>query len=990
MKNNNNSILKSILVTFLLVGTNIAWSSNILKEPEPSWVNPVLMPDINILPQKQVQNGVYYRLTDTQVLVKQGQEPQYYYHYADHIVNQTGVEGSSQINLGYDPSYQRLKLHSLRVVRSNSVLNKLESARMKLIQREEDMDDLIYNGRMTLNIILDDVRVGDTIEYSYSIEGMNPVFKNIFAFSHYLNWSVPVGKLSIRLLWDKPSPLQYQLENSHFVMTQMETAGGKEYLIQGESVEPIKIDDHTPPWFSPRGTVYFSELKSWKDVALWGSQLYQDVFVADSDVKQLVSDIKSKHTDIDTQISAALRFVQDEVRYLGIELGQNSHMPRAASATLRNRYGDCKDKTVLFLTILNELGVEGFPALVNTDETLTESTIPSIHAFDHVITYIKHNNKHYWLDPTRSHQHGGIDSIHQPDYGRALVLLADARKLTEMSPAQSKYGVIVKDSFTLTSKEAIFSSESKYYGWNAERQRQRLDSQGRDKMQREYLEFYQSYYSGTDVLESFKHNDKTSENIFVMNEKYRIKDFWINNTDHKQVEADFYANLISSTLKIPDEPTRAHPLYLTHPKYLEQTIEINFEDDNWDFDNVDFVEDNKFFYFNNKVIFDKSKRQLTLIYAYRGKTDHVLSENYSDYLAALKKARKHKSYSIQRSYTSETTTEETDDDLLDILILIALLIFYVAMYLLVILLWKLARNKNSEETTAIFYPVSMPKFILMWLFTFSVYGMYWFYKNFQYIKQQEKNAIMPIARGIFYNFWYYPLWNKLVQDSENRFSRSHLPNKILAILMALAFLSIYFLSDITALIIPSFILGALLLLPLVNYILFVNGTESKALKNNSTWSFRHYLLGLLSIPMYILFLGSEVGIMPNEAVIKGNRILEYNIKFMQRRGILNPGDKLDYFYSDALLFISDDGNGFTQRHVFSYWKGDNDSLEKEQALYSEIQDVKVEWSAEFGENSIVTIVRKDGSEFLLFLSNTDRKDKVFVKALKKRWQSHLE
>jgi len=240
-------------------------------------------------------------------------------------------------------------------------------------------------------------------------------------------------------------------------------------------------------------------------VALWGSQLYQDVFVADSDVKQLVSDIKSKHTDIDTQISAALRFVQDEVRYLGIELGQNSHMPRAASATLRNRYGDCKDKTVLFLTILNELGVEGFPALVNTDETLTESTIPSIHAFDHVITYIKHNNKHYWLDPTRSHQHGGIDSIHQPDYGRALVLLADARKLTEMSPAQSKYGVIVKDSFTLTSKEAIFSSESKYYGWNAERQRQRLDSQGRDKMQREYLEFYQSYYSGTDVLESFKH-----------------------------------------------------------------------------------------------------------------------------------------------------------------------------------------------------------------------------------------------------------------------------------------------------------------------------------------------------------------------------------------------------------------------------------------------------------------------------------------------------
>jgi transglutaminase-like putative cysteine protease len=988
MKSNNKFWVKSVVAMCLLMLANIGLCrGDILKAPEPNWITPVGLPEVVGFPQEQVQNGVYYLLLDDQVKVDQGLEPQYYRHSANYIVNQAGVERSSQINIDYDPSYQSLVLHSLRVIRNDALFDKVDSARMKLIQREEDMDELIYNGRMTLNIILDDVRVGDIIEYSYTRQGMNPVYQNIFAYSHDMNWIVPVGRLSLRLLWNKPTPLQSRLERSDLKLVRTETTKGSEYLIQGDHIEPVKIDDNTPSWFTPWGVVYFSELKSWAEVASWGKGLYNNVVVADKNIDRLVADIKLQNSDIEERISAALRFVQDEIRYLGIELGQNSHMPTPAFETLRNRYGDCKDKTVLLLTLLKGLGVQAYPALVNTEEKL-EKAIPNIHAFDHVITYIEHDNKRYWVDPTRSYQYGGIDTIHQSDYGYSLVLRSGARGLTQMLPAQSKYGVFVKDTFMLPAKdEVLFSSETTNYGWNAERQRQYLEGKGRDKVQQEYLEFYQRYYPGTTVQEPLEYKNKTRDNILTTTERYRIENFWEDNLDKKRYEADFYANSIASLLNIPDEQSREHPLYLSHPKYLEQVFELNFEEDNWDFGDDSFVEDNDFFRFSSDIKFDKKARQLSLKYTYQSKADHVAPEDYPDYLSALKKVDNEQSYSIYKKYPDDIAFIEAAS-WSSYLNATSVLVAYGGLYFLVFLLWRMDRRRNADVTDSIFFPVSIVKLFSMWFFTFGLYGAYWFYKNFYYIKEQEKDASMPMARGIFYSFWYYSLWRKLREDCDTRFERSHLISKVLAVPMALVFFVIVAIGDRTnTLLIPSLLLSALLVLPLANYILFVNGSKSQALKKNSEWSLRHYLLALLSIPWCVLSAGSEIGFMPNEAVIKGSRILDYNITLMQRRGTIRPSDEIDYFYSDAFMFVSDDGNGFTKRHVFSYWKNENDSLTQEQATYSEIEDIKIDWKTGSEENSIITIIRKNGSEFLLFVSNIDRKDKLFVNALKERWQS---
>lgn len=980
--------IKFLLSVIFLIQTNLCLSApEINKAAYPDWVEPQNLPKTDNISYDKIQNGVHYLLVDTQVIVNPEQAPQYFYHYADHIVNQAGVEGNSQINLSYDPAYQKLVLHSLRIIRNSEVIDKIDSARMSLIQREEDMDELIYNGRTTLNMILDDVRIGDTIEYSYSIIGMNPVYQNIFAYNRYLEWGVAVEKLSLRLVWNKPAPLYHKLVNSNLQLSRKKTDKGDEYLVQANKVDPVRLMDNTPPWFLPWGMVYFSELKSWEEVARWSENLYRNVRVKDSNIEQIISDIKTNNKGVDKQISAALRFVQDEVRYLGIELGQNSHLPNTAFETLKNRYGDCKDKTVLLLTLLDGLGVEAFPALVNTEEKLNDR-IPSIHAFDHVITYLQLNGMDYWLDPTRRYQHGGINTIHQPDFGHALVLREDENKLTSMQPQQSKNGTFVKDTFELPIEgEATFSSITEFYGWNAEYQRHHLEDKGRDQLQEGYLDFFKGYYPSIVLGKSIEQKADPELNTVTTIEHYKIPEFWEVSQDKRYLEAGFYPNMVTSELEAPDEQDRSQPLYLSHPVNVEQEIILNFPDDNWHFDNGSFVEENKFFLFSSETKFHPKKRQLILTYRFNSRAEYVSPEEYPAYLSALKNTENYQSYGIQKKISPESSSVDDAPWYLAYLSPVSILSVYAAAYLLVMILWLIDRKHKQTEADAIFFPVSLVKLTVMWLLTFGFYGAYWFYKNFRYIKEKENNASMPVARGIFYSFWYFPLWAKLKNDCDERFDKPHLPGKSLTVILAVAFFATVFVGNADALMVPALLVSACLVLPLANYIQFINGPDSKALSGNSKWKVRHFLLAILSIPVFILSIGSEIGFLPSDSVIKGSRILSSDTTVMQRRGIISPADKIELFYSDAFLAIGDDGNGFTQRHVFSYWKEEDGSVSQEQAVYKEIDDIQVEWKTEFGGNSIVTIQRKDGSQFLLFVSNTDSKDRLFVKTLKERWLS---
>jgi len=66
------------------------------------------------------------------------------------------------------------------------------------------------------------------------------------------------------------------------------------------------------------------------------------------------------------KIKAIYYYVTSEIRYVGLEFGIGGIMPHSAPSIFREKYGDCKDKAILLITMLQEAGIEAYYTLVNT------------------------------------------------------------------------------------------------------------------------------------------------------------------------------------------------------------------------------------------------------------------------------------------------------------------------------------------------------------------------------------------------------------------------------------------------------------------------------------------------------------------------------------------------------------------------------------------------------------------------------------------------
>ncbi len=56
---------------------------------------------------------------------------------------------------------------------------------------------------------------------------------------------------------------------------------------------------------------------------------------------------------------------------------------------------------------------------------------------------------------------------------------------------------------------------------------------------------------------------------------------------------------------------------------------------------------------------------------------------------------------------------------------------------------------TKEEAKPLFFPVSITKLIILSICTIGIYEVYWFYKNWEIIKQREYSKISPFWRAIF-------------------------------------------------------------------------------------------------------------------------------------------------------------------------------------------------------------------------------------------------
>ena len=560
-----------------------AWARELLFEARPTWVDPVAVPmDVQAAPGS-ASGGVEYLLSDRQTRLE-AHDIAAYVHYAMRAVSGDGVEEAAHVKVSFDPSYETLTLHSIKVHRGGRVFSRLVPARVELLQREKDLEARIYDGRKTANVMLEDVRIGDVVEVDYTIRGVNPALRDRGAGDFDLQWRVPLQSMVVRLMVPEGRDVRILPRNSALRPEVRHRDGWVDYVWRADKVPALQDDDDAPGWYDASPIVQWSDYPDWASVAAWALPLYQAAPDQGPELRAQVDAIGRASADPGDRLLATLRFVQREVRYLGIEVGIGSLAPRPPRDVLDRRFGDCKDKALLTVWMLRALGIQAQPALVNTRMTRAlDQYQPGPDLFDHVVVHARVGDRDYWLDPTRAEQKGTLANVSQASFGRALVIDPNTTALAAMHDTASivrHHDVhTVFDASAGPGKPMGMQVTTVYEGESADFMRGEIAGQSHDDLQRRYLNFYAGYYPGIALQRPFTVSDDDAGNRLTISEYYALGDPWKRAELNKRFEASFDSPEIDSELRTPQRTVRSGPMALAYPMQVTSVTEIRLHKD---------------------------------------------------------------------------------------------------------------------------------------------------------------------------------------------------------------------------------------------------------------------------------------------------------------------------------------------------------------------------------------------------------------------------
>lgn len=520
-------ILSLLATTISLCFQSSAENTN-LTEPQPDWVTEQSIPSMPEARLTAVQNGIGYLLSDNQ-LKWDGESHEYFNRLAYEVTDRNGLEEAARITPSYDPEDTTLAFSRLDVIRNGERIDRLSETRIDIIQQEEEMDAGILDGTLTAVIQLEDIRVGDVIDYAYHGRVESPLWPGEFFSAQSVEWAVPLVSQTFRILVPERHPLTVTKTGTELPVTSRRQDNQIEYSFSISDPEPVPAEKNMAYGSVPYGYVSFSSMEDWSELVEWALPLYDVQHDLPDEFAARIDALRHEYPAKEDQIVHALRLVQDEIRYLGIQSGLGSHKPRPPEVTLARGYGDCKDKTLLLAVILQRLGIDARPALANVyDGFAIDSGPVVVGAFNHVIVHVRLNGQDYWLDPTLSHQGGSLTTLVAPDYGYVLPIRPETTTLKFIDlPFPEDIQSQVVETFSLISNGDTFDQarlgvQTRYLGAEADSFRRRLADGGIEAISRKFLDYYAEYYPGIEQQDQITVSDDLDTNEILITEAYKI------------------------------------------------------------------------------------------------------------------------------------------------------------------------------------------------------------------------------------------------------------------------------------------------------------------------------------------------------------------------------------------------------------------------------------------------------------------------------------
>ena len=231
----------------------------------------------------------------------------------------------------------------------------------------------------------------------------------------------------------------------------------------------------------------------------------------------------------------------------------------------------------------------------------------------------------------------------------------------------------------------------------------------------------------------------------------------------------------------------------------------------------------------------------------------MAAETFSEDMKKLDDVRDSLNTTIQTSITAPTGWETWSDETWGYVTIFGLAIATIVSLIFAMLI------KDFDVTwrdQLIMHPVSLKKFIILTITTLGMYQLYWFYKNWQWVRTVRNDEIWPAVRSFFAGIMNFALFSRISDESDGKgyswYEAAAIPLAILFFIGNLLDRAVGRSESLPDWVTLLSLLFMFVSVPVAMQVLRVNSDKPELIALNSQFTWRSF--GLIAVFFPIVFL----------------------------------------------------------------------------------------------------------------------------------------
>ena len=305
-------------------------------------------------------------------------------HYILKVLTRTGVEDNRYQYLEFNPAFGNGRLIEAFVLKEDG----------SRIQAQRSGRKLAFPG----------LSAGDFLVMNYRVESfMSGKINNRLWSSVLLGSTYPIYNRSFHLIY----PEEWEPVNKYHNIDESEVAtscddslnGYKDMVFTVEKSQAFEMGALSPSWRDFIPWVDISTVEEWGEIIEW----YEDIYLGQCDttirIEEKVSELCDGTDEKIEKIKRIFNFVSNGIEYEDLSFQYSDFIPQTADSVLAEGFGDCKDQSILLVSMLKAAGIDSYVALSSPGYDGEKLLLPSPR-FSHVMVVVPLEDRVLYLDPT--------------------------------------------------------------------------------------------------------------------------------------------------------------------------------------------------------------------------------------------------------------------------------------------------------------------------------------------------------------------------------------------------------------------------------------------------------------------------------------------------------------------------------------------------------------------------------------------------------------